>query len=82
MPFSRFHSQNPEGLWDWMDGLRQNGIEALAMRIIQMAQTAKCSSCRLGQQPGKRRMGMSESAMRPWWRVRKSKGPRNTSFAV
>ena len=31
MPFSRFHSQNPEGLWDWMDGLRQNGIEALAI---------------------------------------------------
>ena len=31
MPSSRFHSQNPEGLWDWMDGLRQNGIEALAI---------------------------------------------------
>ena len=31
MPFSRFHSQNPEGLWDWMDGLRNNGIEALAI---------------------------------------------------
>jgi len=31
VPFSRFHSQNPEGLWDWMDGLRQNGIEALAI---------------------------------------------------
>ena len=31
MPFSRFHSQNPEGLWDWMDGLRKNGIEALAI---------------------------------------------------
>ena len=31
MPFSRFHSQNPEGLWDWMDELRKNGIEALAI---------------------------------------------------
>ncbi len=31
MPFSRFHSQNPEGLWDWMDGLRNQGIEALAI---------------------------------------------------
>lgn len=31
MPFSRFHSQNPEGLWDWMDGLRNNGIETLAI---------------------------------------------------
>ena len=30
-PFSRFHSQNPEGLWDWMDGLRENGIESLAI---------------------------------------------------
>ena len=31
VPFSRFHSQNPEGLWDWMDGLRQQGIESLAI---------------------------------------------------
>ncbi|MEE8078784.1 MAG: DUF3604 domain-containing protein, partial [Pseudomonadales bacterium] len=31
MPFSRFHSQNPEGLWDWMDGLRNQGIEVLAI---------------------------------------------------
>ncbi|MEM9738542.1 MAG: DUF3604 domain-containing protein [Pseudomonadota bacterium] len=30
-PFSRFHSQNPEGLWDWMDGLRSQGIESLAI---------------------------------------------------
>ena len=31
MPYSRFHSQNPEGLWDWMDGLRNQGIESLAI---------------------------------------------------
>ena len=31
VPFSRFHSQNPEGLWDWMDGLRAQGIESLAI---------------------------------------------------
>ena len=31
MPFSRFHSQNPEGLWDWMDELRDQGIESLAI---------------------------------------------------
>ncbi len=31
MPFSRFNSQNPEGLWDWMDGLREQGIESLAI---------------------------------------------------
>ncbi len=31
VPFSRFHSQNPEGLWDWMDGLRDQGIEAIAI---------------------------------------------------
>ncbi len=30
-PFSRFHSQNPEGLWDWMDWLREQGIESLAI---------------------------------------------------
>lgn len=31
VPFSRFNSQNPEGLWDWMDGLREQGIESLAI---------------------------------------------------
>ncbi|MCP5041757.1 MAG: DUF3604 domain-containing protein [bacterium] len=31
VPFSRFHSQNPEGLWDWMDGLREQEIECLAI---------------------------------------------------
>ena len=31
IPFSRFHSQNPEGLWDWMDQLREQGIESLAI---------------------------------------------------
>ena len=31
MPFSRFNSQNPEGLWHWMDGLRAQGIESLAI---------------------------------------------------
>ena len=31
VPFSRFHSQNPEDLWIWMDGLREQGIESLAI---------------------------------------------------
>ena len=31
VPFSRFHSQDPQGLWDWMDGLREQGIESLAI---------------------------------------------------
>ncbi|MFT5579908.1 MAG: hypothetical protein ACI9WS_002668 [Paraglaciecola psychrophila] len=31
LPFSRFHSQNPEGLWDWMDELRSQGVESLAI---------------------------------------------------
>ncbi len=31
LPFSRFHSKNPEGLWDWMDSLRDQGIESLAI---------------------------------------------------
>ncbi|MEP5765843.1 MAG: DUF3604 domain-containing protein [Halieaceae bacterium] len=31
LPFSRFNSQNPEGLWDWMDDLREQGIESLAI---------------------------------------------------
>lgn len=30
-PFSRFNSINPEGLWDWMDALRQKNIESLAI---------------------------------------------------
>ncbi len=31
IPFSRFHSQNPEGLWHWMDDLRGQGIDSLAI---------------------------------------------------
>tara|TARA_Y100000310_G_scaffold327780_1_gene394672 strand:+ start:1913 stop:3871 length:1959 start_codon:yes stop_codon:yes gene_type:complete len=31
VPFSRFHSRNPEGLWRWMDDLREQGIESLAI---------------------------------------------------
>lgn len=31
IPFSRFHSQDPEGLWDWMDELRGRGIESMAI---------------------------------------------------
>lgn len=30
-PFSILHSQNPENLWSWMDDLRDQGIEALAI---------------------------------------------------
>lgn len=31
IPYSRFHSQNPEGLWAWMDQLRGQGIDSLAI---------------------------------------------------
>jgi hypothetical protein len=31
IPFSRFHSQNPEGLWRWMDALRAQGIDSVAI---------------------------------------------------
>jgi hypothetical protein len=31
VPFSRLNSQSPEGLWDWMDALRSQGIESLAI---------------------------------------------------
>jgi hypothetical protein len=30
-PFSRFHSVNPEDLWQWMDQLRAKGVESLAI---------------------------------------------------
>lgn len=30
-PFSKFNSNNPEGLWHWMDRLRQQGVESLAI---------------------------------------------------
>ncbi|HEY5645009.1 MAG TPA: DUF3604 domain-containing protein, partial [Pseudomonadales bacterium] len=31
VPFSRFHSQNPEGLWAWQDALRAQGIDSIAI---------------------------------------------------
>lgn len=31
IPFSRYHSQNPEGLWTWMDALREQGIDSIAI---------------------------------------------------
>jgi hypothetical protein len=31
LPFSRFNSNNPENLWDWMDALRSQNIESLAI---------------------------------------------------
>ena len=31
LPFSRLDSTNPEKLWAWMDDLRDQGIEALAI---------------------------------------------------
>ena len=29
--FSKLNSANPEGLWDWMDTLRERGVESLAI---------------------------------------------------
>ncbi len=31
VPFSRVHSNNPEDLWDWMDTLREAGVESMAI---------------------------------------------------
>ncbi|TNF86556.1 MAG: DUF3604 domain-containing protein, partial [Gammaproteobacteria bacterium] len=31
VPFSRMHSRDPEDLWDWMDILRGEGVESLAI---------------------------------------------------
>ncbi|MGI9323895.1 MAG: DUF3604 domain-containing protein [Pseudomonadales bacterium] len=31
MPFSRLSSTNPEDMWDWLDGLRAQGIEGMAI---------------------------------------------------
>ena len=31
LPFTRFNSINPEGLWNWMDKMREQGIESLAI---------------------------------------------------
>ncbi len=31
LPFTRLDSQNPEDLWSWMDGLRESGLDMLAI---------------------------------------------------
>jgi hypothetical protein len=31
VPFSRMHSRDPEDLWNWMDTLRADGVESLAI---------------------------------------------------
>ena len=31
MPFNRLNSLDPEDLWNWMDGLRETGVESLAI---------------------------------------------------
>lgn len=31
VPFSRMHSRDPEDLWNWMDTLRDDGVESLAI---------------------------------------------------
>lgn len=31
LPFSRIMSPDPEDLWDWMDGLRADGVDAIAI---------------------------------------------------
>tara|TARA_B110000305_G_C19436951_1_gene639544 strand:+ start:593 stop:2596 length:2004 start_codon:yes stop_codon:yes gene_type:complete len=31
VPFGRANSNDPEGLWDWMDRLREDGIESMAI---------------------------------------------------
>ena len=75
MPFSRFHSQNPEGLWDWMDGLRQNGIEALA--IPHNSNGSNGQMFKLvdwASNPVDDAWAASESAMSLWSRLRRSKG--------
>ena len=75
MPFSRFHSQNPEGLWDWMDGLRQNGIEALAIPHNsngsngQMFKLVDWASNPVDDAWARKRIRMSL-----WSRLRRSKG--------
>ena len=28
LPFTRFNSLNPEGLWAWMDNMREQGVES------------------------------------------------------
>ena len=49
VPFSRVHSANPEDLWEWMDGLRERGIDSLAIPHNSMARTETCSGSLTGR---------------------------------
>ncbi|MCZ6890586.1 MAG: DUF3604 domain-containing protein [Gammaproteobacteria bacterium] len=50
VPFTRLDSPNPEDLWDWLDGLRAQGIEALA--IAHNSNQSKGNKFALQQESG------------------------------
>ena len=73
--FSRFHSQNPEGC-DWMDGLRQNGIEALAIPHNSNGSNGQMFNGRLGNNPVDDEWG-GEYETSLWSRLPKSRVRQN-----
>ncbi|GIR71660.1 MAG: hypothetical protein CM15mP74_29110 [Halieaceae bacterium] len=51
VPFSRLNSQNPEGLWDWMDTLETRASKVWRFPTTRTAPTARCSSWWTGRRP-------------------------------
>ena len=74
MPFSRFNSQNPEGLWRWMDELRAQGVESLAIPHNpngSNGQMFKITDWR--GIPWMTSTSICARAMNLWWKSRRSK---------
>ena len=76
VPFSRLNSINPEGLWHWMDGLREQGMKAWRFPTTATVPTVRCSRLLTGRgTPSTRNMPNNACAMNLWSKSHRSRGP-------